>query len=85
MCTARYQAKYVSYDRFVRFWDTVEFAGIDATHGLGVTDAGSALLQADVWFKGFSATTSKESVRIEVLSADGMLMLDDYVFLGPRP
>jgi hypothetical protein len=84
MCTERYQAKYVSYEKFVSFWDRIAVVGIDGTSFDGETQSGGAVLLADVWFEGTNGKRSNEAIRIEVVGEGDSLWIDDYTFLRSR-
>jgi hypothetical protein len=84
MCTERYQTKYVSYEKFVSFWDRVATVGIDSTTPDGETTSGGAVLLADVWFNGTNGHLSKEAIRIEVVGEGDFFQIDDYIPLRQR-
>ncbi|MEO6122664.1 MAG: hypothetical protein ABIR32_03070 [Ilumatobacteraceae bacterium] len=84
MLTPRYQAKYLGYDNFVRFWETVEGTDIREAASI-VANPGAQTLHCKVSFgRRVDGTTSNEIVDVDFRRdpLTGSILIDDYRYLG---
>jgi len=80
--TQRYKDKYLGYDNLVRFWDTVEGAGIREATEIGSTSS-TRTLSLRVWFGRLEdGTISNEVVDVDfVTGTSGVVLIDDYRYV----
>ena len=80
--TPRYQEKYLGYDNFVRFWESVDGAGVREATDIGST-ATTRTLSVRVWFgRRDDGTISNEVVDVDLITGPGgAVMIDDYRYV----
>jgi hypothetical protein len=80
--TTRYQEKYLGYDNFVRFWESVDGAGVREATDIGST-ATTRTLSLRVWFgRRDDGTISNEVVDVDLITGPaGVVMIDDYRYV----
>lgn len=80
----QYQIKYLGYDNFRRFWDTVQGAGV-RSYSVVSTLPNGLTLELHVWYgRRKDNTVSNEIVDVDVIKdmATGTVLIDDYRYLG---
>lgn len=81
--TPRYQEKYLGYDNFVRFWNTVDGAGVYSFSSRSIPNG--ITLELHAWYgRRADGTTSNEHVDVDVFkdAITGQIVIDDYRYLG---
>ena len=84
MLTPRYQEKYLGYDNFVRFWETVDGAGVREWQSIGTVPAGQTV-RMWLWFgRRADGTVSNEIVEVDITqdSVTAVVLIDDYRYQG---
>jgi eukaryotic-like serine/threonine-protein kinase len=85
MLTPRYQAKYLGFDHFVKFWATVQGAGMRNSQSIGTVPNGQSL-RMSVWYgRRKDGTVSNEIVDADLIKDNqtGATLIDDYRPIGP--
>ena len=80
----QYQIKYLGYDNFKRFWETVQGAGVRSYTVVSSVPNGLTL-ELHVWYgRRKDSTVSNEVVNVDVIKdmATGTILIDDYRYLG---
>ena len=81
--TPRYQNKYLGFDNFVRFWNTVDGAGVYSFSSSSIPNG--ITLELHAWYgRRADGTISNEHVDVDVLkdAITGLIVIDDYRYLG---
>lgn len=80
----QYQIKYLGYDNFKRFWETVQGAGV-RSYSVVSNLSNGLTLEMHVWYgRRKDSTVSNEVVDVDVIKdmATGIILIDDYRYLG---
>lgn len=80
----QYQIKYLGFDNFNRFWETVQGAGV-RSYSVVSTLPNGLTLELHVWYgRRKDSTVSNEVVDVDVIKdmATGIILIDDYRYLG---
>lgn len=82
--TPRYQVKYLGYDNFVRFWETVDGAGVVSSIPVAQLMNGGYTIRLQLWFgRRVDGTTSNEIVEVDLIRdpVTGAVVIDDYRYI----
>jgi hypothetical protein len=83
MLDSGYQAQNRSFERFVRFWNTVDIVGFNIDPVARRVAPGRFEMSTELWFDVFTGEDAAEYVEIEIAAVDGRLLITAYRSFGP--
>lgn len=80
MLSGRYQSKYGSYERFTRFWDSINLVGVNSLAS-NPTSQSSVTITASLWYEKTTGVRQGEIVEVDLVMVNGAPLIDDYRFV----